>query len=83
MPGRTITRTGLVIDWTEHLDPTVHGNPRWRVHFTDETVAVTQSDMPCATGIDDARFRNTPLAVTFTRTGRIARVSRQPHEQEH
>jgi hypothetical protein len=76
IPGGTV-RSGLVIAWTEHLEPTVNANPRYRIHFTDGTAALTQSDASCAYGIDDPEFRDTPLTVTFTRAGRIRYLARQ------
>jgi len=65
-------RTGLVIESLERLNNSVNGNPRYRVHFTDGTVADTQSDASLNCGISNPEFRDVPLRVTFTRAGRIS-----------
>jgi len=65
-------RTGLVIEYLERLNNSVNGNPRYRVHFTDATVADTQSDASFNYEIDNSEFRGVPLRVTFTRAGRIS-----------
>ena len=65
------TRTGLVIEHLERTMNSVNGNPRFRVHFTDGTVARTMSDASLCYCIDHPEYRGVPLAVTFTAHGKI------------
>jgi hypothetical protein len=68
-------RTGLVIESLERLNNSVNGNPRYRVHFTDGTVADTQSDASLNYGITNPEYRDVPLRVTFTRAGKISHAT--------
>ena len=68
-------RTGLVIESLERLNNSVNGNPRYRVRFTDGTVADTQSDASLNYGISNPEYRDVPLRVTFTRAGRISHAT--------
>ena len=65
------TRTGLVIEHLERIALSVNGTPRFRVHFTDGTVARTMSDASLGYCIDNLEYRGVPLAVTFTAHGKI------------
>jgi hypothetical protein len=58
------------IDFLTRLNCSVNGNPRYRVAFTDGSVAITSSDASCAYGIANPEMRG-DLRVTFTRAGRI------------
>jgi hypothetical protein len=72
----------LTIDWLDHLSPTANANPRWDAHFTNGTVARTQSDASCAYGIGNPSFRGVPLAVWFSRAGRIVHLMRADKYEE-
>lgn len=65
-------REGLVIESLERLNTSANGNPRFRVTFTNGTVAETQSDAALNYGIENREFRDVPLKVTFTRAGKIS-----------
>jgi len=71
------------IDWLDHLPSTSNGNPRYDVHFTDGTVARTQSDAMCAVGIGNPEFRDVPLAVWLSRAGRITHLMRADKYEEN
>jgi hypothetical protein len=73
----------LTIDWLDHLSSTSNANPRYDVHFTDETVARTQSDAACASGLGNPEFRDVPLAVWFSRAGRITHLMRASKYEEN
>jgi hypothetical protein len=60
------------IDYLQRLTCSVNGNPRFRVHFTDGSSALTQSDASVAYGLGNPEYRDVPLEVTFTKAGRIA-----------
>ena len=64
-------RTGLVIESLTRLTLSVNGNPRFRVHFTDGTVAQTMSDASLGYCIENPEYRGVPLTVTFTVHGKI------------
>lgn len=66
------TRT---IDRLERLTSSAYGNPRYRVHFTDGSSAVTMSDAGFVYAINNPAFRDKPVSVTFTRAGRISDIS--------
>jgi hypothetical protein len=72
----------LTIDWLDYLSTTVYANPRCDVHFTDGTVARTQSDAQCAYGLGNPEFRGVPLAVWFSRAGRIVHLMRADAYEE-
>lgn len=65
-------REGLVIESLERLRLSSNGNPRFRVHFTDGTVADTQSDASLNYGIENREYQGVPLKVTFTRAGKVS-----------
>lgn len=65
-------REGLVIEHMERLNTSASGNPRFRVWFTDGTVADTQSDAALNYGIENREYQGVPLKVTFTRAGKIS-----------
>ena len=60
------------IDSLERLHNSVNGNPRFRVHFTDGSVAQTQSDASFNYGLTNRENFNTDVDVTFTKSGRIS-----------
>ena len=70
MANGEYTRT-LTIDSLERLKLSVNGNPRFRVTFTDGTVAQTQTDSSIAYSLENPEYRNVPVVVHFTRAGRI------------
>lgn len=57
------------------LNNSVNGNPRFRVHFTDGSSAITTSDAMFCYGIQNPEMRDTELEVEFTRAGRIAHMA--------
>lgn len=63
------------IERLERLRLSVNGNPRFRVTFTDGSVADTMSDAGFAYGLENREYRNTPVVVTYTRNGKIRDVS--------
>lgn len=64
----TQTRT---IEKLERLKLSVNGNPRFRVTFTDGSVAQTQTDSSVGYSIENPEYRDVPVVISFTRTGRI------------
>jgi hypothetical protein len=58
----------------KRLNNSVNGNPRYRVYFTDGSIAVTSSDAAFCYGIENKEMRG-ELEVTFTRAGLIADMS--------
>lgn len=60
-----------IIDHLERLNNSVNGNPRYRVHFTDGTSALTQSDAAVSYGIGNPEFRGVPVEFKLSRAGRI------------
>lgn len=70
--GRVEIQNGMIIDWLQRLVNDGSGNPRWRVTFTDGTVADTQSGIADAYGIED--HHNRPMTVEFSRAGKITRI---------
>lgn len=59
----------------DRLTNSVNGNPRYRVHFTDGSSALTQSDAGFCYAINNPEFRDAPVLVEFTRAGRIAHIA--------
>lgn len=66
----------LTIDTLERLNNSRNGNPRFRVTFTDGTVAQTETDGSVNYVIENKEFRDVPLKVTFTKAGRIKHIAR-------
>jgi hypothetical protein len=60
------------IDYLTRLTNTVNGNPRFRVHFTDGSSAVTSSDASFAYGLGNPENLDNDVEVTFTKAGRIS-----------
>lgn len=60
------------IERAESLNCSVNGNPRFLVHFTDGTSAVTMSDAAVNYDIDNLARLGDELEVTFTRAGRVS-----------
>lgn len=67
------------VDRLERLKNSVNGNPRYRVHFTDGSSAVTQSDAAFCYGIDNPDMRG-DVQVKFTRAGKIEQMRPKPVE---
>lgn len=65
----------LTIESLERLRLSVNGNPRFRVRFTNGTVAITQTDGSVGYEIDNPEYRDVPLLVEFSRGGRITAVT--------
>jgi hypothetical protein len=61
----------LTIASLERLKLSTNGNPRFRVTFTDGTVAQTQTDASIGYSIENSEFRDVPVRVSFTAAGRI------------
>lgn len=55
----------------KRLNTSALGNPRFRVTFTDGSIAQTQSDASISYSIENREYRDVPLEVTFSRAGRI------------
>lgn len=62
------------IDHLESLRNSVNGNPRFKVHFTDGTTALTQTDASVNYGLGNPENIGVPVKVTATPSGRIAHV---------
>lgn len=60
------------IETTERLPNSRMGNPRWRVTFTDGTVAITTSDASISYAINNPEYRNNDVRVWLTEAGRIS-----------
>lgn len=58
----------------ERLKLSTNGNPRFRVTFTDGTVAQTQTDSSVGYSIENPEFRDVPVRVSYTPAGRIWNV---------
>ena len=65
------TERVLTISSLERLKLSTNGNPRFRVTFTDGTVAQTQTDSSIAYAIENPEYRGVPVKVSFTAAGRI------------
>lgn len=61
----------LTIERVDRLVSSQYGNPRFRVTFTDGTVADTQTDASIAYEMENVELRGVPLEVTFSRAGTI------------
>jgi hypothetical protein len=70
----TIAENIRTIDRLTRLNNSVNGNPRYRVHFTDGSSALTTSDAMFCYSINNREMRDVPLVVTWTRAGRIAHL---------
>jgi hypothetical protein len=64
--------TERTIDYLTRLNSSVNGNPRFRVHFTDGSSAITMSDAAFCYGIENREMLAGPVMVEFTRAGRIS-----------
>jgi hypothetical protein len=62
-----------IIESLTRLTNSGNGNPRYRVHFTDSSSAITSSDAAFCYGINNPEMRG-ELSVVFTRAGRIAHM---------
>ena len=62
------------IDSLSRLHNSVNGNPRFRVYFTDGSVAQTQSDASFNYGLTNSENFNVDVDVTFTKSGRITNL---------
>ena len=60
------------IDWLERMTNSVNGNPRFRIHFTDGSSAVSQSDAAFCYGLENRENFGVDVVVTFTKAGRVA-----------
>lgn len=58
----------------ERMKLSANGNPRFRVTFTDGTVAQTQTDASVGYAIENPEYRDVPVKVSFTPAGRIWNV---------
>lgn len=70
------------IESLERLNNSVNGNPRYRVHFTDGTSALTQSDASLGYCIGNPEYRDVPLEVITTKAGRIYDLKPVSAEEE-
>lgn len=66
------------IDHLERLNNSANGNPRYRIHFTDGSSAITASDASFCYGIENREYRDVPLVIVWTRAGRISNVAHVP-----
>ena len=60
------------IDHLDRLNSSVNGNPRFRVYFTDGSVAETQSDAGFCYGLENRENFGMDVTVSFTKSGRIS-----------
>ena len=64
-----VTRT---VQRMERMRNSAHGNPRYRVHFTDGTVVPTTRDADVGHGAENSEYLGVPLRVTLNnKTGEI------------
>ncbi len=68
------TERVLTIASLERMKLSVNGNPRFKVTFTDGTVAQTQTDASIGYAIENSEYRDVPVRVSFTPAGRIWNV---------
>lgn len=68
------TERVVTIASLERMKLSTNGNPRFRVTFTDGTVAQTQTDSSIAYAIENPEYRDVPVKVSFTPAGRIWNV---------
>ena len=60
------------IDHLERMNSSRNGNPRFRIYFTDGSIAVTQSDAGFCSGLENRENFGVDVAVTFTRAGLVS-----------
>lgn len=65
------TQSVKTIASLERLKLSTNGNPRFRVTFTDGTIAQTQTDAAVGYSIENSEYRDVPVLVSFTRAGCI------------
>lgn len=58
----------------ERLKFSANGNPRFKVTFTDGTVAQTQTDGQIGYTLENSEYRDVRVKVFYTRAGRIWNV---------
>lgn len=81
MTRKTITYV-KTIDYLERLNLSHYGNPRFRIHWTDGSTSVTQSDAGFAYGLENRENIGTPLLVSATPAGRVWGVKPFPRVPE-
>lgn len=59
------------ISWLERMNSSVNGNPKFRVHFTDDSSATTQSDAGFCYGLENRENFGVDVEVKFSRRGYI------------
>jgi hypothetical protein len=67
-----LAANGLIIVNLTRLQNSDNGSPRYRVTFDNGLVAQTQSDASINYGITNPEYRNVPLDVYVTRSGKIS-----------
>lgn len=72
-----MTTTVKRIEKLDRLNNSANGNPRYRVHFTDGTDAITSSDRSFCYAIANPEMRG-DVEVTYTRAGRIEHIAPAP-----
>lgn len=72
--ARTYQRHGLVIESIKRGATSGVGNPSYWLTFTDGSKARTQTNGSVAYGLPNPEYRDVPLTVTFTPSGRIVNV---------
>lgn len=58
----------------ERLKLSTNGNPRFKVTFTDGSVAQTRTDGQIGYTLENSEYRDVPVKIFFTRAGRIWNV---------
>jgi len=68
----SVVTTTRQIDHLERMNSSRNGNPRFRIYFTDGSIAVTQSDAGFCSGLENRENFGVDVAVTFTRAGLVS-----------
>lgn len=74
MPRTTATPARKRIGKLDRMQNSRNGNPRWRVTFTDGTVAATEPDAMIAYALNNPEYRDVDVDVTFNGRGWITSV---------
>ena len=69
--GHTMSTTRR-IDHLERMTSSRNGNPRFRIYFTDGSIAVTSSDAAFCYGLENRENFGVDVAVTFTKAGLVS-----------
>jgi hypothetical protein len=69
-------RANLRISHVTRMNMSASGNPRFTVHFTDDSAHATSSDASVNYDIENFQSRGRPVDIVLTRAGRIIYMRR-------